>query len=449
MGKKSKKEKLPASSETNAIPGAPNYKPYQAPAQAKGEQNNPKVTPQVPKGAELSQQPKPKQTLPTSLTPQHPPSLKVAKPEPGTSGNSFHIPKGGDKRGRDPSQGSKTNSIIPPPSKQPRTYASAAQGRELHRVQDHQWPLLQLRVYKNTLYHEPISYEDFSVVREVMMRHSLSSLEANPDLGSAMQISSTYYNKLIHCGVYNFSHMDALNWFKQELPKACDQAFRGWTRDEQVTTFVKVFVPQGFESLSAADYLKASRLMFRSPEIPDIPWGLINESIHPTKHTRQIIASIPTVTLQVIRARGSETKAGSGVWKADGFMAPFKVTVASASDMRNANAANDAVANEDNQVANMEQEGADLVVAAETAMTSPPGTPTRSSRSSRSSSSSSSTPSQPLGPELTPSKFPGLLNDPLLSDAANTANTEEDQGDSVMDYHLLDEAGGGDWADDV
>jgi len=130
-------------------------------------------------------------------------------------------------------------------------------------------------------------------------------------------------------------------------------------------------------------------------------------------------------------------------------MAPFKVTVASASDMRNANAANaanNAVANEGNQVANMELEGADLEVAAETAMTSPLGTPTRSSRSS---SSSSSTPSQPLGPELTPSKFPGLLNDPLLSDAANTANTEEDQGDSVMDYHLLDEAGGGDWADDV
>jgi hypothetical protein len=225
--------------------------------------------------------------------------------------------------------------------------------------------------------------------------------------------------------------MEALNWFKQELPKACSQAFRGWTRDEQVTTFVKIFVPQGFETLSAQDYLKASRLMFRLPEIPDILWGLINESTHPTKHTRQIIASIPTVTLQVIRARGSETKDGSGVWKADGFMAPFKVTVASASDMRNANTANNFVANGTNEIANMEQEVEALEVAAEAAITSP----THSTRTTH-SSSSSSTPSQPLGPELTPSKFPGLLNDPLLSDAANTATTDdqEGQGEEVMDY---------------
>ncbi len=165
------------------------------------------------------------------------------------------------------------------------------------------------------------------------MRHSLEYLEANLEMGLVMQISSTYYNKLIHCGVYNFAHMEALNWFKQELPKACAQAFRGWTKDEQVTTFVKIFVPQGFETLSASDYLKASRLMFRWIETPDIPWGLINESIHPTKHTRQIIASIPTVTLQVIQGRGTETKEGSGVWKADGCMAPFKVTIASTSDM--------------------------------------------------------------------------------------------------------------------
>jgi hypothetical protein len=117
------------------------------------------------------------------------------------------------------------------------------------------------------------------------------------------------------------------------LPKACQQTYRGWTKDEHVTTFVKIFMPQGFETLQAQDYLKASRLLFRSPNAPDIPWGLINESIHPTKLTRQIIASIPTATLQVIQARGAETSEGSGVWKAYGFLAPFKLTIASASDM--------------------------------------------------------------------------------------------------------------------
>jgi hypothetical protein len=93
MAKKSKKEKerLSASSDSNAtIPGAPNYKPYQALAPAKGEHTNPKVTPQAPKGAALSPQPKP-------LLPQLPPSHKVTKPEPGTSGSSFHIPKGATK----------------------------------------------------------------------------------------------------------------------------------------------------------------------------------------------------------------------------------------------------------------------------------------------------------------------------------------------------------------
>jgi len=367
-----------------------------------------------------------------------------------TSGNSFHIPKGGDKRGRDPSLGSKSGqSIVPPPTKQPRTYASAAKGRELHRAQDQLWPDLQLRVYKNTTYHEPISYDEFGAVREVMLRHSLSFLEENPEQGSLLQISSTYYNKLIHCGVYNFANIQALNWFKQELPKACDQAFRGWTKDEQVTTIVKIFMPQGFESLHAQDYLKASRLMFRSSGAPDIPWGLINELIHPTKHTRQIIASIPTVTLQVIQSRNVETKEGSGVWKTDGFLAPFKLTVASASDLRATNSANTTANNE--QEVEMDGE-TPTIEEAEMALQSPAASPARSSASSSSSSSSNQ---HPLGPELTPSKYPLLLNDPNLSStmAPEGTGNEGDQEveEDKMDYHLLDEdtPGVGSWADDI
>jgi len=431
------KERPPGSSESTKATTA---KPTSTPA--KGSHNNPKVTPQAPKGAVPSQQsgsgPKPAPTnAPNNATINN---NVPAKPTTGASGNTFHIPKGGDKRGRDPSLGSKASgqSMVPPPSKQPRTYANAAKGHE-HRVQDHLWPELQLRVYKNTIYHEPISYDDFGVVRETMLMHSLSFLEENPDQGSLLKISSTYYNKLIHCGIYNFSNIQALNWFKQELPKACQQAFRGWTKDEQVTTFVKIFMPNGFESLHAQDYLKASRLMFRSNNAPDIPWGLINESIHPTKHTRQIIASIPTATLQVIQARGTESD--RGVWKAEGFMAPFKIAIASAQDMRNANAAN---------TPNVSLEELEQVVTPlpDEAMAGSPST-----SPAHSTASSTSNKSCPLGPELTPSKFPELINDPLLSEASiateetdNNHNEEEN-----MDYRLLDEDVGvrGSWADEL
>ncbi len=409
--------------------------------QVKESHTIPKVTPQVPKGPVPSQKP----------GPVLPPTNPSAKPTSGQSGGSFQIPKGGwgDKRGREPSQSSKNSgrSMVPPPAKHPKTYAAAAKNQ--HRVQDQQWPALQLWVYKNTTYHEPISYDEFGEVREAMMNHSLCFLEENPDKGSYLQVSSTYYNKLIHCGVYNFANVKALNWFKQELPKACAQAYRGWTNNEHVTTFVKIFMPQGFEKLLAENYLKASRLMFRSVMAPDIPWGLINESVHPTKHTRQIIASIPTATLTVIQARGAETSEGSGVWKADGFLAPFKLTVASASDLRNANAANTS-----NQ--SLDQDQVETSADNETAMASPPpSSPARSTHSTRSTgsaTSSTSSQSQPLGLELTPSKFPGLINDPLLSAATNVdveANEENlGQVEEAMDFHLLDDEAGGAWADD-
>jgi len=317
--------------------------------------------------------------------------------------------------------------MVPPPSKQPRTYANAAKGHE-HRVQEHHWPELQLRVYKNTIYHEPVSYDDFGAVREAMLRHSLSFFEENPDQGTLLQISSTYYNKLIHCGVYNFSNTQALNWFKQELPKACQQAYRGWTRDEQVTTFVKIFMPNGFESLQAQDYLKASRLMFRSNNAPDIPWGLINESIHPTKHTRQIIASIPTATLQVIQARGTESD--RGVWKADGFLAPFKIAIASAHDLRSANAATTPNASFEQELDQVDTPLPDEAMVG-TPMTSP----------THSTTSSTSNRSCPLGPELTPSTLPELINDPLLSEAtvATEENDSNQNEEENMDFRLLDE----------
>jgi hypothetical protein len=459
------KEKPLGSSESAKSSNIP--KPITPSGPAKGSHINPKVTPQVPKGAVPSQQPGlgatkansskanthansannatnsntkiPAKTV--SNVSGNNTQAKLPTVASGNGGNSFHIPKGGDKRGRDPSLGSKSGqSIVPPPTKQPRTYASAAKGRDLHWAQDQRWPDLQLRVYKNTTYHEPISYDEFGAVREIMLRHSLSFLDENSDQGSLLKISSTYYNKLIHCGVYNFANIQALNWFKRELPTACNGAFRGWTKDEQVTTFVKIFMPNGFDSLHAQDYLRASRLMFRTQDTPDIPWGLINESIHPTHHTRQIIASIPTVTLQVIQSRGSETKEKSGVWKTDGFLAPFKVAVASASDLRSANNATSSP-----NTSELEQEEFPLPGETEMESYSPSASPSRSSTSSSSR--------LPLGPELTPSKFPELINDVNLGTAAasDAAEVQQENDDDNMDFRLLDEdaPGGSSWADEI
>ena len=425
---------------------------------AKVEHNNPKATTQVPKGTVPSQKPtssKPPTSLPTSLPTQTPPT-----PPAANAGGSFQIPKGGDKRARDPSQGSKASaqSIIPPPTKQPKTYAAAAQNateatKSFHKPHDHHWPNLQLRVYRGMIYHEPISYENFMEVRDRMMDYSLKFLEENPDMSSYLQVSSTYYNKMIHCGVYNFANIQALTWFKQELPKACFEAYRGWTNDEQVNTFVKIFMPSGFEKMPAHDYLRASRLMFRSQNAPDVPWGLLHEAFHPQKHTRHIIASIPTATLQVIQARGAETSKGSGVWKADGFLAPFKVAVASVHDMRNNNSANNQEQN-DEQEMDLGQIEVALAEGAETTQTPPSATPTRSRPSTPTQTSSSPL---PLGPELTPSKFPELINNPLLSEAVDyeadnaDTNTNAEDLDNVnnMDYQLLEDDAGGAWADQL
>jgi hypothetical protein len=175
MAKTNKKDKEKPSGLSESAKASNIPKPTTTPTSAKGSHINPKVTPQVPKGAVLSQQPgsglakaiplkaatnannannsntkvPAKMILNTSGGNTHAKLTTVAR------GNSFHIPKGGDKRGRDPLLGSKSGqSIVPPPTKQPRTYASATKGRDLHRVQDQQWPDFQLRVYKNNTYHE-------------------------------------------------------------------------------------------------------------------------------------------------------------------------------------------------------------------------------------------------------------------------------------------------------
>jgi len=48
-----------------------------------------------------------------------------------------------------------------------------------------------------------------------------------------------------------------------------------------------------------------------------------------------IIAQIREASFNYIKLQGKETSPGSGVWKANGFMAPLKLTIASSSDVHN------------------------------------------------------------------------------------------------------------------
>ncbi len=118
-------------------------------------------------------------------------------------------------------------------------------------------------------------------------------------------------------------------------------------------------------------------------------------------------------------------------------MAPFKVAVASATDLRNANSFNASLSD-------LEQEDTSVQEEVEMGSDSPPASPARSTTTSSTSSQ------PPLGPELTPSKFPELINDPNLSQAAISEATEDNGDLENMDL-LLDDAGagGGSWADDI
>ncbi len=130
-----------------------------------------------------------------------------------------------------------------------------------------------------------------------------------------------YYNKMLKCGIINCSNEQALAWFKNTITTVCGEDLRGCTKNEQVTTFVKIFVPLGFEDTSVADYLEVIRIMFETEATMGIPWEVVKFCTHHTKQTHIIIASIPTATFMQIKAQGTETSKGSGVWKTEGFLA--------------------------------------------------------------------------------------------------------------------------------
>jgi hypothetical protein len=142
-----------------------------------GNSNFPKATPQAQTGTV------PKAKTATYPLTQKPQFLKPANPAPlnqpqNHTGRSFVIPKGGDKRARDPSQNSKSSgrSIIPPPAKQQRSYAEAAKPFHDQPVIDTYWPDLQLRVFNAAKHHEHISHNAFNDIRNKLARHTLEFL---------------------------------------------------------------------------------------------------------------------------------------------------------------------------------------------------------------------------------------------------------------------------------
>jgi hypothetical protein len=175
----------------------------------------------------------------------------------------------------------------PPPIK--KSYAEAIKAADRPSL-DTTWPDFQLRIYKNTTHHEPITFHEFTEIKEKLIHHTTASLQANRALFSQQQTTGTYYNKALRCGVVNCKHELSLSWFASAIPTICGRDFKGWTKDKQVTTCVKIFVPQGFETLSATDYLDVTHTMIEGDSIQTIPWTLIKEYIHHTKQTRIIIA---------------------------------------------------------------------------------------------------------------------------------------------------------------
>jgi hypothetical protein len=341
------------SKEGNPNSGAPqnpkhNPNPNTTLKSVKDGSTNPKVTPQVQVGTgqkskTVTSTPTSTSTTPTSTYPltQKP---HFIKPEiPGLNLKPQHqqwkpfvIPKGGDKRARDPSLNSQQSegsgrSLVPPPAKKP--YAEVVKHNT--NTLDMQWPDLQLRIYGTKLNHEHMSFQAFNDLKAKLARYSFKFLQSNPGQCSKTFSDGIYYNKVLKCRVILCNNSEALDWYKEAIDQVGDHTFRGWAKEEQVTTCIKFFVPLGLDSISSREYLEALRIMYDSTR--GIPWTMLKEYIHHSKHTRIIIATIPADIFTLIQTKGTETSAGSGVWKAIGFMGPLKLMVASENDLRTNN----------------------------------------------------------------------------------------------------------------
>jgi len=464
MGKKThnkeesqKGSKIPPKTLPNATKPNQNMKPTQVTlVSAEAKCTNSETTPQESQG--IAQSANANFTIPkTPKVPNQTASSTTTSSGMSSQGER-HRPvntQAGDKRAREPSQNSKSSSssIIPPPAKK-LTYADAAkpdQKRTDGAPQELVWYANQLRIYKNTRYHAPISYPEFAAVRDKLFHYGMEFMRENPSQRHLPQATGNYYNKTLRCGVWVCKHEQAITWFKQAVMTVCRTAYKGWTnKDEQVTSFVKLFVPQGFENLTPDEYLEANRLVFETTSTSDIPWTFINEYVHHQKHTRIIVAQIPTETYELIQKSGKETSPGSNVWKAEGFMAPIKMTLATAGDMRPSKPQNpnQKPGGANSQGRDRGQVQPELQEQHEAVGSPTPDPPTSSSKTSTpvknlkgsnpNSNKSSPIQASPVG--STPTREDGLnsnSNDPYLSNA-QPAEVEMDNAETDgLDYAIL------------
>jgi hypothetical protein len=116
---------------------------------------------------------------------------------------------------------------------------------------------------------------------------------------------------------------------RRQLRKSAEQTLGGEPR-----TNVKIFVPEGFETLTAEEYLYASRIMLQTDATRGMLWVLLKEYTNHAEHPRIIIASIPDAALIHIQTNGTETDPGTPVWEINGFLGPLELTLATPWDLR-------------------------------------------------------------------------------------------------------------------
>jgi len=215
-----------------------------------------------------------------------------------------------------------------------------------------------------------------------------------------------------------------------------------------VTTFVKIFVPPGFEDTTPVDYLEVIRIMFDSKATQGIPWEVVKAYIHHTKHTHIIIASIPTAIFLQIKAQGKETSKDSGVWKTEGFLAPLKLTLANPNDLKNPKTTYTKQTNPQKTTPNMSSQ----TTSPKTIQTSPQIPPPILSPSTSSTSSSPPVPMSSAKDPFDPLLFPSALS-PAKMDVMQETDVEDvndvveeigdddddgnEEGEQEMDLGLL------------
>jgi hypothetical protein len=105
-------------------------------------------------------------------------------------------------------------------------------------------------------------------------------MRANPTQRHLPQATGNYYNKNLRCGIWVCKLDRALVWFKEAVTTVCGTSYKGWIiKDEQVTSFVKIFVSQGFENLTPEEYLDANDLFLKmSPRVTSLGPSLMSMS---------------------------------------------------------------------------------------------------------------------------------------------------------------------------